>query len=102
LDSTQILRVQIESGSGKVREGMPSDEKKDLDRADVIGKVWTGVVPMWEQSGEPIPGPYNGVSGVPEYLKGHVSAMNEEHERHAVAAANKSTVPKRAKNVNVE
>src|SRR5437773_2475733 len=58
LDSTRVLRVRIESGSGKVREGMPSDEKKDLDRADVLDKVWTGVVPMWEQLGEPIPGPY--------------------------------------------
>src|SRR5947207_2709892 len=51
LDSTRVLRVRIESGSGKVREGMPSDEKKDLDRADVLDKVWTGVVPMWEQLG---------------------------------------------------
>ena len=95
-DSTRILRVEIESGSGKVRDGMPKDDKKDLDRADVLDRVWTGVVPMWEQFGEPIPGPYNKVAEVPEYIARYVSAANEEHEQLAVAAA-KTAAPKRAK-----
>jgi hypothetical protein len=102
LDSTRILRVKIESGSGKVREGMPSDDKKDLDRVDVLDRVWTGVVPMWDQLGEPIPGPYNRVPEVPEYIKGHVSTANGQCEQHAVTAATKPTVPKRAKNTNEE
>ncbi|KAH0548274.1 hypothetical protein GP486_008021 [Trichoglossum hirsutum] len=102
LDSTQVLRVQIESGSGKVREGMPNDGKKDLDRADVLDRVWTGVVPMWDQLGEPIPGPYNKVPEVPEYIKGYVSTTNRRQEEHAVAAATESTVPQRAKDANEE
>ncbi|KAI9765411.1 MAG: hypothetical protein M1840_007369 [Geoglossum simile] len=100
-DSTQILRILIESGSGKVRDGMPNDDKKDLDRAEVLDRVWTGVVPMWEQFGEPIPGPYNKVAEVPEYITGFVSAANEGHRRQAVAAA-KTPAPKRVKKTDEE
>ena len=76
---------------------MPSDDKKDLDRADVLDRVWTGVLPMWEQIGEPIPGPYNKVAEAPEYITGFVSGTNEERGQHAVAAAKKTSVPKREK-----
>jgi len=58
-------------------------------------------VPMWEQFGEPIPGPYNKVAEVPEYITRFVSAANEEHGRQAVAAA-KTPASKRTKKTDEE
>ncbi|KAI0434162.1 hypothetical protein F5Y09DRAFT_337849 [Xylaria sp. FL1042] len=46
MQSTSILRVKIASGSAKLRSGMPSDEKADLADAALLGRVWTGVVPV--------------------------------------------------------
>lgn len=44
MTSTQILKVRIVSASAKVRRGGVHDERKDLKREDVRGRVWTGVV----------------------------------------------------------
>lgn len=40
MQSTQILKVKIDSGSAKVREGVPIDEKGDLGNMEVLGSVW--------------------------------------------------------------
>ena len=47
LSSTTILKVRVVSGSGKIREGGPGDDKKDMENGDVADKYWTGVVPIW-------------------------------------------------------
>lgn len=44
MQSTQILKVKIDSGSAKVREGVPNDEKGDLGDKEVLGSVWVGVL----------------------------------------------------------
>ncbi|KAI1478074.1 hypothetical protein K445DRAFT_64902 [Daldinia sp. EC12] len=76
LQSTGVLRVKISAGSAKLRTGMPSDEKADLKNEDVLDKVWTGVVPVHYTLGEPIPGPYNRVDKVPQYLREFVQDAN--------------------------
>ena len=35
MQSTRILKMRISSASGKVREGVPEDERKDMKRDDV-------------------------------------------------------------------
>lgn len=40
MQSTQIIKVKIDSGSAKVREGVPNDEKVDLGNKEVLGTVW--------------------------------------------------------------
>ena len=87
MTSTSILRVKIEAGSGKIRHGEPHDESKDLDRADVTDKVWTGVVPLYETFAEPIPNPTNKVKETPQYVKDYVTNSNEASKKKAFEAS---------------
>ncbi|KIW63775.1 hypothetical protein PV04_08752 [Phialophora macrospora] len=94
MSSTSILKVRVVGGSGKIRVGGPRDEKKDLDRADIRSKVWTGTIPVWETFGEPVPyegvsagdGKANLVSLVPEHVVGFAQQRSMENERYALAA----------------
>ena len=83
LSSTSILRVKIVSASGKIRDGGPHDEKKDLNDEELTARVWTGVVPMWETLGEPVAGTPNRVKEPPEYLNAFIRTGNERDERYA-------------------
>jgi nitroimidazol reductase NimA-like FMN-containing flavoprotein (pyridoxamine 5'-phosphate oxidase superfamily) len=93
--STQILRVRIESGSAKVREGVPNDENVDLKDEGVVGSIWTGVLPLYERFGEPVPGPYNAVGEVPEHVVSYREETNRENEAYAEAAARKDAPVKK-------
>jgi uncharacterized protein len=68
MSSTNILRVKIENGSAKVRDGPPSDSREDLDDETVLDRVWTGVLPISEVMGEPVQSTYNRVKEVPAYV----------------------------------
>ena len=85
--STTILKVKVVNGSGKIRDGGPGDEKKDTERMDVIERVWTGVVPMWETAGSPVPGGAGRVKQVPEHVLNFRSELNEMNEEYANTAA---------------
>lgn len=98
--STQILRVRVESGSGKVREGVPTDEKADVEDEEVVGSVWTGVVPMYEVMGEPVPGPYNKVRDVPDHVRVWREEGNREREGYATEAATKDAPVAKKENGN--
>lgn len=74
--STQILRVTIESGSGKIRHGQPHDDAKDVANSDVVNSVWTGVVPVREIFEEARAGPDNKVSETPAYISSYISEAN--------------------------
>jgi hypothetical protein len=97
MQSTRILKMKIESASGKVREGVPEDERKDMKREDVLDRVWTGVVPVYERLGEPQPGPYNRVGRVPEHVAKFVKEENEKRKKYAFEAAHKPAPLKRVK-----
>lgn len=87
MTSTMILKVTIETGSGKIRHGEPHDEAKDLDREDVTSSVWTGVVPLYETLGEPIPNPTNKVGEIPAYITKHISEATTWNKQQALEAA---------------
>lgn len=95
MQSTQILKVVIDSGSAKVREGVPNDEKVDLENDQVLDAVWTGVLPLYEQFGEPVPGPYNRVKDVPDHVLDYQKEMNEGNKAYAEAAARKDAPVKK-------
>ncbi|KAI1815916.1 hypothetical protein GGS20DRAFT_293737 [Poronia punctata] len=97
MQSTTILRVAVETGSAKVRSGMPSDEKGDLEDGELCGRVWTGVVPVSYRFGEPLGSGYNKVEEVPGYLKEYVGDTNRDWEEGAVEAAGKSMKGKKGK-----
>lgn len=96
--STQILKVKIDSGSAKVREGVPNDQVCDTEDDEVTGAVWTGVVPLYGVFGEPVAGPYNRVSEVPEHVRSYVEEVNKENVEYAEAAARKDAPVKKAEN----
>lgn len=97
MQSTRIMKVKIAAASGKIRDGVPNDERRDLKRNDVLDRVWTGVIPVYEAYGEPQPGPYNRVKEVPEHVEDFVLSHGEINERYAYDAAHKPAPEKRKK-----
>lgn len=86
MESTTILKVRVVDGSGKIRDGGVSDEKKDREDEGVKGRVWTGVVPVWEAFGEPVRCGEGRGSNVPGYVGGFVDRMNRENRAYAEGA----------------
>ena len=78
MQSTSILKVKIASGSAKVREDYCSDEKHDMEDAEARAAHWTGVVPVYQTIGEPMPSSYNNDIAVPEYLRDYIKDFNQE------------------------
>ena len=84
MQSTSVLKVKIVAGSGKIRSGFPSDEKADVGDEALLGRVWTGVVPVHTTLGAPTPSPYNRVDPVPGYLADYVKGTNKYAEETAL------------------
>ncbi|KAF2275834.1 5-nitroimidazole antibiotic resistance protein [Westerdykella ornata] len=89
LDSTSILKVRVESASAKVREGGPSEDRADLRDAELRARVWTGVVPVWLQWGEPVPAEGNEVGEVEGYIERWRLEENRRGKRGAYEAVEK-------------
>lgn len=87
MQSTVILSVKIVSGSAKIRDGGPNDEVKDKSRQDLTDRIWTGVVPVWETSGDPVPSALNRIDQVPEHITNHTSEMAQRNEHYAKTAS---------------
>lgn len=94
MQSTSILRVKVEAGSAKIRTGAPSDEKADMADGELLGRVWTGVIPVHLAMGEPLPGPYNRLDKLPGYLEEGRREFNADNEELAVEAATKAMAGK--------
>ncbi|KAI0459192.1 flavin-nucleotide-binding protein [Xylaria acuta] len=94
LRSTSVLRVRIAAGSAKLRSGMPSDERGDLEDAALLARVWTGVVPVHYTLGEPLPAPHNKLATPPAYLGEFVRDSNQDAKDAALEAATKVMKPK--------
>ena len=75
------------NGSGKIRTGGPGDEKKDTEREDLLQRVWTGVVPMWESVGEPVAGGEGRVEDIPEHVRAFRDDTNKVNEKYAKTSA---------------
>ncbi|KAF2020183.1 hypothetical protein BU24DRAFT_489995 [Aaosphaeria arxii CBS 175.79] len=101
MQSTRILKMKVTGASAKVREGVPQDERKDMKREDILDSVWTGVVPVYERLGEPVPGPYNRLKEVPEHVKRFVKEENAKRDAYAFEAAKKPAPEKRPKKAGV-
>ena len=93
LTATGILKVKIVSASAKVRTGATAEEKKDLENEAVLNQVYSGIVPMWVQRGEPIPTEHNRVE-VPKYLREWVDTESERGRKYAEAAVGEELLKK--------
>jgi len=89
MQSTNILRVKIDTGSAKIRAGPPADSSWDLEDENVLDTVWTGFVPLTESLGEPVPSVYNRVAKVPEHVEEARKAFNRAAEEYAEALKGK-------------
>lgn len=87
LGATAILRVKIAGGSGKISEAGADDKKEDLESEQVTSRVWSGIAPVWEVIGQPIPAKTNAVKILPEYMDKFVQGENEISEKHATELA---------------
>jgi uncharacterized protein len=83
MSSTQILKVTVENGSAKVRDGPPGDEAIDLQDDAVTGRVWTGYVPLVEQMLDPVASTYNRVNEVPDHVKEYMDVANKQELNYA-------------------
>jgi nitroimidazol reductase NimA-like FMN-containing flavoprotein (pyridoxamine 5'-phosphate oxidase superfamily) len=95
MSSTRILKVRVVAGSAKVRQGMPNDDKKDTGRSELVDNIWTGVLPIYETIGEPIPSPLNKVKEVPEHIKNWIAA-SKENEKYSIAVTQVKPIAKPA------
>lgn len=87
MSSTVILRVNVVDGSGKIRNGPPGDERKDTERDDVTGRIWTGVIPVYETFGEPVASDGNRLEEVPGHITEFIARKNELNRDLADRAA---------------
>ncbi|KFA71770.1 hypothetical protein S40288_08756 [Stachybotrys chartarum IBT 40288] len=88
LQSTSVLRVKIASGSAKIREGGAKDDKHDLEDEQVVGGIWTGVLPVHQTVGEPIPASHN-KKDLPASISNFIKDSNALGKQHSVDVARK-------------
>lgn len=85
MQSTNILRVRIASGSAKFRDGGVTDDKNDLGNEDALNSVWAGVVPVYSILGEPVAAPHNRVD-LPAYARQFIDDLNQDNRAYSLGA----------------
>lgn len=86
LQSTNILKVKISSGSAKIRTGDSHDDKHDMENEELRNDIWTGVLPIYQTMGEPVPSSYNRAD-VPDYIKEFSNDFNTDNKKQALDAS---------------
>jgi hypothetical protein len=86
-----VIRVAISSLSLKFREGPPGIQPRDREKdgPDCEGGVWTGVVPLWEELGEPVESGLTPGVEVPWSLGVFVEERNKAQREYAEGGARK-------------
>ncbi|KAK7431016.1 hypothetical protein QQZ08_002546 [Neonectria magnoliae] len=86
IQSTGILKVRITSGSAKISAGQAHDDKTDMGNEAMLDSTWTGVLPIHQTMGEPMPSSYNRVD-VPSYVSEFVGDFNRDNTQLSLDAA---------------
>ncbi|CAM1501324.1 Fc.00g104860.m01.CDS01 [Cosmosporella sp. VM-42] len=86
IQSTGILKVKIASGSAKISAGQASDDKQDMANEPMLDSTWTGVLPIHQTMGKPVPSSYNRVD-LPGYISEFVSDYSGDNEQISLDAA---------------
>ncbi|KAL2370609.1 flavin-nucleotide-binding protein [Blastomyces gilchristii SLH14081] len=84
-----VIRVQVQRGSMKHQSGIPMIQSRDRakDGPDRQELVWTGVVPLYEHLGAPVPSGLTDDAQIPEGLLKYIRERNEKQEGYARSAA---------------
>jgi nitroimidazol reductase NimA-like FMN-containing flavoprotein (pyridoxamine 5'-phosphate oxidase superfamily) len=88
MQSTSILKVKIASGSAKIRVGGASEQKIDLEDPAIAAGTWTGVLPVYQSIGEPVPSAINRID-VPPYIKEYIGDFNADNKQNSVDVVTK-------------
>lgn len=88
--STRVLKITVASASAKINVGGPSDDRADLKNEEVVGRVWTGVLPICEQVLPPQVGALNKVPETPDYVLRFIEEKNNRAKQSANEAMTKS------------
>lgn len=86
IQSTGILKVRIASGSAKISAGQASDDKTDMSNEAMLDSTWTGVLPIYQTMGDPVPSPYNRVD-VPAHVSEFASDFKADNSQISLEAA---------------
>jgi nitroimidazol reductase NimA-like FMN-containing flavoprotein (pyridoxamine 5'-phosphate oxidase superfamily) len=87
LKATGIIRVDIETGSAKIRTGTTGEDRRDLQDEELKRRVWAGVIPMWTHYGRPVPAPTNRTKETPLYITDRFTKWNQDSEKYAYDVA---------------
>ncbi|CAK7266826.1 hypothetical protein SEPCBS57363_002288 [Sporothrix epigloea] len=84
-----IVRVRIDRLSVKARTGVPGiqDRNPTVDGPNVEPPAWAGVVPLWEQLGEPVDAGLTPGASVSDNLRNFIAERNAAHVAHAKSVA---------------
>ncbi|PGH02641.1 hypothetical protein GX51_04524 [Blastomyces parvus] len=84
-----VIRVEVQRGSMKFQSGIPMIQPRDRakDGPDREEPVWTGVVPLHEYLGQPVPSGLTDDAQIPEGLLKYIRERNERQEGYARSAA---------------
>ncbi|KAH7155925.1 hypothetical protein EDB81DRAFT_785796 [Dactylonectria macrodidyma] len=86
IQSTGILKVRIASGSAKISAGQASDDKSDMANEAMLDSTWTGVLPIYQTMGAPVPSSYNRVD-LPDYVSEFANDYNTDNMELSLDAA---------------
>jgi nitroimidazol reductase NimA-like FMN-containing flavoprotein (pyridoxamine 5'-phosphate oxidase superfamily) len=84
-----VVKVNIDSMSVKSRTGVPGIQPRNvqLDGPDIEPKPWTGVIPLWEQLGEPVESGLTPEATVSKNLQQFIQSRNEKHRGYSESVA---------------
>ncbi|CAI7598879.1 unnamed protein product [Penicillium glandicola] len=85
-----VIKVNIDSLSIKTRTGPPGIQprNREVDGPDNETPPWAGVIPLWEQLGEPVESGLTPRAKVSENLRGYIERRNEKQQAYSKHAAN--------------
>ncbi|KAF9229920.1 hypothetical protein BU15DRAFT_84317 [Melanogaster broomeanus] len=89
MQSTRVLKVEITTGSAKISAEGPHDDRQDTQNDELLKRVWTGVIPVFEGFGEPVPSTYNAVQTVPDDIRKYIRQENTRRKNDAILVAKK-------------
>ncbi|KAF7561027.1 hypothetical protein G7046_g3113 [Stylonectria norvegica] len=86
IQSTGIMKVRIASASAKVSAGQAQDDKQDMSNEDTLDSTWTGVLPIYQAVGQPVPSSYNRVD-LPAYIAEFSQGLHDDNKERSMKAA---------------
>lgn len=83
-----VIRVGINGLSTKTRTGVPGIQPRNREKDGPDHEVppWTGVVPVYDVLGEPVPSGLTDGAEIPDELHEFIGGRNQKHKAYALSA----------------